>query len=68
MQIDKSQIMDLLKSRGNDEKAEQAAQELPDTVDTERDSGLLGKFGIDVRELTSKLPGGLRDKLGGLGL
>jgi hypothetical protein len=68
MQIDKSQIMDLLKSRGNDEKAEQAAQELPDTVDTERDSGLLGKFGIDVRELTSNLPGGLRDKLGGLGL
>jgi hypothetical protein len=34
--------------------------ELPDQVDTEKDGGLLAKFGIDP----SQLMGGLGDKLG----
>lgn len=71
MQIDKSQILALLQSRGEPEKAAQADAELPATVDTEQDAGLLSRFGIDVSELLDKLPGGLgdklNDKLGGLG-
>ncbi|WP_262103860.1 hypothetical protein [Arthrobacter sp. Marseille-P9274] len=67
MQIDKQQILDLLRSTGDTNKADQADQQLPDQVDTERDSGLLSNLGIDVNDLLSKLPGGLGDKLGGLG-
>lgn len=67
MQIDKQQILDLLRSTGDTGKAEQAQKDLPDQVDTERDSGLLSNLGIDVNALLSKLPGGLGEKLGGLG-
>ncbi|EMY35093.1 hypothetical protein D477_006301 [Arthrobacter crystallopoietes BAB-32] len=67
MQIDKNQILDLLRSTGDTGKADQAEKELPDQVDTERDSGLLSNLGIDVNALLSKLPGGLGDKLGGIG-
>ena len=63
MQIDKSQIIELLKSRGDDAKAQQAGDELPDRVDTDKDSGLLDKYGLDPQDLIGKLPGGL----GGLG-
>ncbi|MGF9660460.1 hypothetical protein AAIH25_01165 [Arthrobacter crystallopoietes] len=64
MQIDKQQILDLLRSTGDTNKADQADQQLPDQVDTERDSGLLSNLGIDVNDLLSKLPGGLGDKFG----
>lgn len=63
MEIDKSQIIELLKSRGDDAKAQQAESDLPDKVDTDKDGGLLDKYGIDVQDLMGKLPGGL----GGLG-
>jgi hypothetical protein len=66
MQIDKAQIIELLKSRGEPDKAAQAESELPSKVDTEKDSGLLSKLGIDPQDLIGKLPGGLGG-LGGLG-
>jgi hypothetical protein len=58
MQIPKDQILDLLRSRGEDDKANQAEGELPDQVDTERHAGLLQKFGIDPQEIIGKLGGG----------
>jgi hypothetical protein len=67
MQIDKSQIIELLKSRGEQDKASQAESELPDQVDPEAHSDLLGKLGIDPQDLLGSLGGGLADKLGGLG-
>ena len=63
MNIDKDQILELLRSQGDDDKAQQAEQELPGQVDTDRDAGLLSKFGIDPMELVKKLGGG---GLGGL--
>lgn len=63
MEIDKHQIIDMLKSKGDDDKAQRAQTELPDKVDTDKDAGLLSKFGIDPTDLLGKLPGGL----GGLG-
>jgi hypothetical protein len=60
MQIDKDQIISLLRQRGDDAKADQAQQELPGQVDTEKDSGLLSKLGIDPTDLL----GGLGNKLG----
>ena len=69
MEIDKSQIIELLKSRGDDAKASQADSELPDKVDPEAHAGLLSKLGIDPQDLLGKLGGlgGLGGKLGGLG-
>ena len=63
MQIDKSQLLDLIKSKAGDGKAQQADAELPDKVDTDQHAGLLSKYGIDPKELLGKFGGGL----GGLG-
>ena len=62
MNIDKNQILELLRSQGDHDKAQQADQELPGQVDTDRDAGLLSKFGLDPMELMKKFGGG-----GGLG-
>ena len=58
MEVPKDQILELLRNRGDTEKAEQADQELPDQVDPERDSGLLSKLGIEPAELLGKFGGG----------
>ncbi|MFJ5698478.1 hypothetical protein [Arthrobacter sp. NPDC093139] len=68
MQIDKNQILEFLRSRGDNDKAAQAETELPDQVDTDQHAGLLSNLGINPADLLGKLPGGLGDKLGGLGL
>ena len=65
MQIPKDKILELLRSRGEDDKANQAEGELPDQVDTEQHSDLLQKFGIDPQDLISQLGGGgIGEKLG----
>lgn len=66
MQIDKASIINLLQSRGQDDKAQQANDELPDHVDSEEHASILSKFGVNPQELLGKLPGGLGDKLGGM--
>jgi hypothetical protein len=72
VQIDKSQILELLRSQGQHDQAAQAEGELPDQVDPERDSGLLSKFGLDPQMLMGLLGkggggGGLGGLAGGLG-
>ena len=62
MQIEKAQIIEILKSRGDTDTAAEAQGELPETVDTDKDKGLLDKYGIDLSDITKKIPG-----LGGLG-
>jgi hypothetical protein len=65
MQIPKDKILELLRSRGDNDKASQAEGELPDQVDTERDAGLLDKLGIDPKDLLGGGGGGgIKDKLG----
>jgi hypothetical protein len=58
VQIDKSTIMDLLRERGQQDQATQAEQELPNQVDTDRDAGLLQRFGVDPQELLQRFAGG----------
>ncbi len=58
MQIDKETILNYLRDRGETEKAQQAESELPNQVDTERDSGLLEQYGINPQDLLAKLGGG----------
>ncbi|MCW2530212.1 MAG: hypothetical protein JWM76_5072 [Pseudonocardiales bacterium] len=64
MNIDKDQILQLLKSQGQHDEAAQAGTELPDQVDTDNDdhAGMLSKFGLNPADLLSKLGGS-----GGLG-
>lgn len=64
MNIDKEQIVALLRERGDDAKADQAQQELPTQIDTDKDAGLLSKLGIDPADLLGGLGGGLGGKLG----
>ncbi len=66
MQIPKEQILELLRSRGENDKAAQADGELPDQVDTEKDAGLLQKLGIDPSDILGALGGG-GGGLGGIG-
>ena len=65
MQIDKDQILQLLRSKGDDDKAAQADQELPAQVDTDQHAGLLAKFGLDPAELIQKFMGGQGGGIGG---
>ncbi len=67
MQLDKSTILGYLKNLGHHDDATKAEAELPDKIDTDKDTGLLSKFGIDPSML-SKLggTGGLMDKAKGL--
>lgn len=58
MQFDKQQVIDMIRERGDQDQAQQADQEMPDQVDTEKDSGLLSKFGINPQDLISKFAGG----------
>ena len=58
MQLDKNMILDLLRERGQQDQASQAEQELPDQVDTDQDSGLLQRFGLDPQELLQRFMGG----------
>ena len=63
MEIPKDKILELLKQRGEQDKAERAERELPDKVDTDRDQGILERIGVDPKDLLGNL-GGLGGKLG----
>ena len=57
MEIPKDQILQLLRDRGDHDKADQADQQLPDQVDPEQHSDLLKKIGIDPSDLPEDIGG-----------
>jgi hypothetical protein len=59
MEIPKEKILDMLRQQGDDDKAAQAEQQLPDKVDPEQHSDQLSKLGIDPQDLISKLGGNI---------
>jgi len=64
MHLDKQQIIDMLKNRGDHDKADQAQADLPDQVDTDQHySDKLSRLGIDPKDLIGGA-GGTGDKLG----
>jgi hypothetical protein len=63
MEIPKDKILELLRQRSENDKAERADRELPDQVDPDRDRGMLQKLGIDPQDLVGNL-GGIGKKLG----
>jgi len=64
MDIDKDKVMAVIRSTGDQNKADQAEKELPDKVDPAQHADLLAKLGVDPKALVGKL-GGLSGKLGG---
>ena len=58
MEVDRDTILSLLRERGQTQEADKAEQELPSKVDTDRDAGMLQKYGIDPSELLSRVTGG----------
>jgi len=50
--VDKEEVVDLLRSRGEHDKAANVACALPRHVDTEADAGLLNQFGVNVSEIS----------------
>ena len=60
MQIDKQQVIDMLKKRGDHDQAAQAEQNLPEQVDTHQHADQLSKLGVNPQDLL----GGLKDKFG----
>jgi hypothetical protein len=63
MNIDKEQIVQFLKDKGQDQQADEAARELPDQVDSEEHFDLRTSHGIDLDELKEKFGGGLGNYL-----
>lgn len=57
MQIDKEDIVDLLRSRGEHDKAANVDCALPRHVDTDADAGVLHQFDVNVGELTAAVNG-----------
>ena len=55
MQLDKQDIVDLLRKEGKNEHVQKALEELPDKIDHEQHAEMLQtKFGIDPGKLAEK--------------
>ena len=58
MEIPKQKLLELLRSRGDQDKVDQANKELPDKVDPDRDLELFSRLGVEPSELLGKLDDG----------
>jgi len=55
VQLDKSDVVDLLRKEGKNEQVQKALQELPDKIDHEEHAAMIQqKFGIDPGKLAEK--------------
>jgi hypothetical protein len=55
MQLDKQDVVDLLRKEGKSEHVQKALQELPDKIDHEQNAQMLEqRFGIDPGKLADK--------------
>lgn len=68
LQIDKQQIIDFLKSQGDQGKADQADKELPQKVDSDntQHQNILERLGINPMDLVKQFMGGKGGGLPGL--
>ena len=57
MYIDKDQIIQFLEDKGQHQQAAEAAQQLPDQVDTDQHVDLLARHGIDLEDLVGRFGG-----------
>jgi hypothetical protein len=59
MEIPKDRVIEFLKARGDEERADQARAELPERLDTDQDAGLLATYGVDVDDVKGPAIGGV---------
>lgn len=66
MNIPKDKVIELIRSKVGGDKADQAQNELPDSVDTDNDEhkNMLEKFGVNPSDLLGGGGGGIGSKLG----
>ena len=58
MKLDKTELVRLLRTQGDNDTADRAEQRLPDQIDTDEDGGALDELGLDRTQLMAKLAGG----------
>jgi hypothetical protein len=55
MELDKQEVVDLLRKEGKDEHVQKALEELPDKIDHQHDAQMLQqRFGIDPGKLAEQ--------------
>lgn len=57
MELEKNQVLDFLREKGQSDYVNQAEQELPEHIDTNQDAELLQRYGVNLQELTQKFLG-----------
>ena len=56
MRVDKTEIIEMLRARGEHDRATSADCALPRQVDTETDAGLLHEYDVHVHEIAASVP------------
>jgi hypothetical protein len=59
MEIPKDQVVQMLRDRGDHDRAQRADQQLPDRVDPSQHWDLLARLGIGPRDLPGRIGGKL---------
>ena len=59
MQLDKNTIVNFLREQGDTDKADEAAEQLPEQVDTDEHASMLESLGVDVESLTQRFTDGM---------
>jgi hypothetical protein len=58
VQIERDELVRVLHTEGDNERADAVAAQLPEQIDTERDADALTAVGLDRTQLMAKLAGG----------
>ena len=58
VEIDRQELVRVLRTEGDNDTADRVEGELPDRIDTDRDADALAAVGLDRTQLMAKLAGG----------
>lgn len=58
MELDRQELVRVLRTEGDNDTADRVESELPDRIDTDRDADALAGLGLDRTQLMAKLAGG----------
>jgi len=58
VELDKQELVRVLRTQGDNDTADRVESELPDRIDTDRDGGALDGLGLDRTQLMAKLAAG----------
>jgi hypothetical protein len=58
VELDRQELVRLLRTQGDNDTADKVESGLPDRIDTDRDGDALAALGLDRTQLMAKLAGG----------